>query len=749
LAVRLHLKLGAVTEQDRAPDSPDTILVVEQSVGSVARTKGHLYLLVCSRIATPRLEEVTRQVAETIRNEYYYDESAGIRQCLVKAIGLANKRLSHQRDRYGLGHAQGGPVGIGVAVVRGSELYVATVGPAEAYLIRQARLSTLPDPHRDRGLPSDELEPDVWRGELTMGDSLALMSANLVSLVGTDALKDALVTLHPQPAIEHLHKRFLDAGGSGSDGAIAIEATEVPATHRTRTLVPVRPAEPLAGTPDRSPIPLADTVTDGVAALGAGATRARSAAGTMAEHAVWRLQGLLPRRRTGYRRVTPATTRMETQRRAAVAVLAFVSVAASLGVGVYALAGQREPAAVIESLSTGQQALQAARKALDQVKGPGIDLIRDEPRKALALLTTAHEQLDTAAANGIPRATVDPLRKEAVAGLDRLYGVVPVRSSTLFAFGDPEVPVELTQLVQGPDGAPYVLDSGSNTVWRIDLAERKATAIAREGTKGSGTTVDVPKFITVGGPDLLILDAKNVLWRWRPANDEGKGTLVRIKVAESSSWGDDVLSIATFVANFNAGLYKLYVVDPSAQQILVHSPASDGSGFPAKPSGRLPAARPVDGLTDLLIDGDIFTVENGQVLRVIPAEGWRASPPGDITLREAPRYRLIATATGRRSGNLYAFDERNDRIIAIAKTDGAYVEQYRLAGGDRAWRDMQGMVVLPPASEGDPFTLWWISGDRLHAVLLERVEDVPGPAPTPTPTATPEDEEASAEPEDS
>ena len=42
---------------------------------------------------------------------------------------------------------------------------------------------------------------------------------------------------------------------------IAFEATEVASTHKSRTLVPVRPAEPLAGTPDRSPIPLADNVS--------------------------------------------------------------------------------------------------------------------------------------------------------------------------------------------------------------------------------------------------------------------------------------------------------------------------------------------------------------------------------------------------------------------------------------------------------------------------------------------------------
>src|SRR5919206_2216477 len=227
MAVRLQMKLGVVAEQDRLPDSPDTVVVVEPTVSGIARSKGQLYLLVTSRVSSRGAAEATRIAAETIRNEYYYDESAGIRVCLQKAIASVNKRLHHQRDRLGLGpQDRDGPIGIGVAVVRGNELYVATVGPAEAYLIRQARLSTLPDPHRERGLPAGELEPDVWRGEISVGDSLVLISGNVMARVGAEELKDALVTLHPQSAIEHLHDRFVNADGRGSDAAIAFEATE-------------------------------------------------------------------------------------------------------------------------------------------------------------------------------------------------------------------------------------------------------------------------------------------------------------------------------------------------------------------------------------------------------------------------------------------------------------------------------------------------------------------------------------------
>ena len=744
MAVRLQLKLGAVTEQDRLPDSPDVVVVVEPAVGSVARTKGNLYLLVTSRLPGGRAREATRGVADTIRNEYYYDESAGIRQCLVKALGVANKRLAHQRDRYGLGHQSdgSGPIGVAVAVVRGRELYVATVGPAEAYLIRQARLSTLPDPHRERGLPATELEPEVWRGELSVGDSLCLVSANVVSRVGTDVLKDALVTLHPQSAVEHVHARFVAAEGSGSDGAVAFEATEVGATHKSTTLIPVRPDEPLAGTPNRSPIPLADSVTAGAAAIGAGATRARGAAGNGLQHAVWRLQDLLPRRSPGTRRVTRAATRMETQRRAAVALLAFVGVAATLGLGVYAFGGQKLGDAA-RSISVQQRAFEAAQAALGQVTGPGIDLISNDPKRALNLLSTAYTELDNAQKAGYPVSEITPLRKQTVAGLDRLYGVVPVLSTTLFTFPTDKAAVSLTALVRGSDGAPYVLDSASKTVWRIDRAKKTATVIARSGQKVSGVTVAEPKFLVTGGPDVLILDAKNVLWRWRPTNNTGKGTLARIKTTGSASWGSDIRAIGTFVANFDAAFYKLYIVDPSEQNIMVLDPQSDGGGYPGPLNRRLPTDRPVDGITDLLIDGDIFVAEAGQVARVIPATGWQAEAPGDTLLRPTSQYVWITSPTkpdgssSRRAGALYAFDTVNHRVVALNKADGAYLGQYRLAGGDGGWTDLRGLVVLPALDATMAPTLWWISATGFHAASLEAVPDAGGPSASPTPPASP------------
>jgi hypothetical protein len=745
MAVRLHMKLGVVAEHDRLPDSPDTVVVVEPSVGSVARSKGHLYLLVTAQVSSRHALEATRLTAETIRNEYYYDESAGIRVCVQKAIATANKRLVHQADRLGLrSHGGNGPIGVGVAVVRGNEMYVATVGPAEAYLIRQARLSTLPDPHRERGLPSGEIEPDVWRGEISVGDSLVLVSPNVVAKLGPEELKDAMLTLHPQSAMEHLHHRFVAADGTGSDGAIAFEATEVSATARQRTLVPVRPAEPLAGAPDRSPIPLADNVQAANNAVRAASASAKTAAGGALERVVFRAQDLLPRRRPAYRRVTPLASRRETQRRAAVALLAFLVVFAGLGLGVWAFAPGGTGTQAISSIDTGQHALEMIRSNLEDVSGPGVDLIDAEPARAEELLTEAYEQLAVASRNGIRSATLEPLREQTIEGLDRLYGVVPVSSRTLFTFEPKEdkPPIDLKSVVRGPDGATFVLDASTNTVWRVDLKDKKATAAVKSGQKARGGTVATPRLIAVGLRDLLVLDSKNQLWRWRAANKSGKGTVTEIRVQGASSWGDDIMALSTFERIASEGLYNLYVVDPSEEQILAYSPARDGSGFPAKPTNWLSTTRATNTMSALHIDGDLFALENGAITRFVSGknDGWEGAAPRDALLRAAPNYTLLAGGGERRNGVVYGYDRRNSRLIAVDKADGHYVAQYRLAGGDDGWEDMRGFYVAPPGKDAEAApVIVWISRNGVHQATLEEVSEEPAASPGPSggPSAAP------------
>ena len=421
--------------------------------------------------------------------------------------------------------------------------------------------------------------------------------------------------------------------------------------------------------------------------------------------------------------------------------------AAVLVIGVNAFGGQKTPIQAIESLTTAQQAFKDAEAAYNGVSGPGIDLISNDPKRALELLTTAYQKLAEAEKAGYPTDKVSALRAKITVGLDTLYRVVKVASAPLFTF-PADTTVSLTGLVRGADGAPYVLDAANKTVWRIDLAKRSATPILAADDKIAGVKVGIPRLITTGGPDVLVLDDKNQLWRWRPVDAKGNGTIVKIKVTGATSWGNDILDIATFVANFDAALYKLYVVDPSEQNIMVLSPANDGSGYPMKPSSRLPTNRPVDGITDIVLDGDIFVAENGAVARVIPAAGWSAQLPRDTAVRPTSRYVLLSSPdkpdgqSSRRDGALYAYDKTNHRIVAFNKLDGSYIVQYQLAYGEAGWSDLQGMVVLPAATTDAPPVMWWISGTGLQAVTFEAVADpntkpTASPSPAPAPTATP------------
>ena len=102
----------------------------------------------------------------------------------------------------------------------------------------------------------------------------------------------------------------------------------------------------------------------------------------------------------------------------------------------------------------------------------------------------------------------------------------------------------------------------------------------------AGIKVGVPRFLAVGGPDLLILDDKNVLWRWRPADTTGKGVLRRLPVQESASWGTDILGDRDLRRPTPTPRSTTCTsVDPSQQQILRYTPAGRRHQLPGRRDG--------------------------------------------------------------------------------------------------------------------------------------------------------------------
>jgi len=462
-----------------------------------------------------------------------------------------------------------------------------------------------------------------------------------------------------------------------------------------------------------------------------GARRARVAAGGVLGRILMRLQDAMPNRSPASRRVTPMSARREMQRRAAVAILSLVVVIGGLGAAVYFLGGHLPAGPVISSIEAGQRALDAARADLQRITAPGVDLVTSDPGKATNVLKDTIAQLAIASRAGIPESTIAPLRAQAVAALDRLYKMTDVVDKKLFAFAA-NSKADLRAVVRGPDGAVYVLDAGTAAVYRIDVAHGKAVATFKKGNRAAGATQAEPKLLAVGGRDILIVDAKNIVWKWRAANTTGKGTTTRIHVYGSAEWGNDIIAVGTFIRNADQNLYNLYVVDPSAQSILAYSPQLDGGGYPNAPSNRLATARDVSDVTAMYIDGDIWLAEGGNILRLVggKSEGWTAAAPGDDVIRPVPEYRLVTSGTAKREGNLYGFDPANARVIALSKSSGAFIAQYRLVGGSQAW-DLRGWYVEPGVAEV-PDAIVWINATGVHRSILEPATSAPGASPGPS-----------------
>jgi len=738
MAVRLHTNLGLVPEDERLDASPDAVLVQEPTIGATARSKGNLYAIASARGASVRARDGTRLLLETIQHEYYYDESAGIPICLEKAIRTANRRLAHRRDLH---LPPGGGLAAVVAVVRERELYVATVGDADAFLARQGRFLTLPDADRGPGLPTPgDLHVDVWRGELLVGDVVLIGSHELAERLGTEELRQAITTLHPGPAARHLHNRLVAEGAQGSDAVMVVEASEVPATRVEHQLVPVRPAAPLAGAPDRSPIPLADSVVGGVTAVRTTAQRAGGAGAGALVALIDRALDLLPRRSPSQQRVRSVTDRRAAERRVATALLSVLALALVLGVGYWLVSGGLQGrTAEIQQVNSGEDALATARADIGEVFGGGGDLVRADPQQALAILRSAWRQLDLASQAGVTAGTVEFYREQVAAGLDQLYVTVQTSAKTLVTMSKLDPAADLSGLVLGPDGAAYAIDRAAHTVVRFDLARKTASVVVREGDGGADGVGD-PWLLTAGGLDVVIVDHNGGVWRWRPADRNGHGTLGAIVMNHSVTWGNDLTDIGTFVHDANAGLYNLYVVDPSSRQILRYAPAADGSGFPSDPTGYLATAQDVSGFEQILIDGDIYALSPGTVTHFVngrPDGGFSLdTPPDDQDLRPGHDYRLITASATRGQGTLYLYDASHARILAFDKTTGAYKSEYVAATGTPQLVDLRGMFLLDPGGGATP-SIVWVTRDRLMVTPLQPFEAGASASPPPTPSLRP------------
>jgi hypothetical protein len=250
--------------------------------------------------------------------------------------------------------------------------------------------------------------------------------------------------------------------------------------------------------------------------------------------------------------------------------------------------------------------------------------------------------------------------------------------------------------------------------------------------------------MTTGGPDVLILDGLNSVWRWRPAAGDttGRGSLIKLNIPDNVRWGLGTRAMGTFVTNPQLGIYNLYVVVPSAAQILKYQPASDASSFPnAGQLNYLSVPLDVSNVDDMYVDGNIYLVDKGKVTQWELGQkvsNWAPDAPGvrgtdtkgDILLRpKGPVYtRLTADNPNKDQGNFYAYDGLNRRVVGFKK-DGTFIGQYMVPPTLPWLSSVKGLFVTTGTGGTNPVLYWIESGNLMSSPL--------SPSSTPAGSASP------------
>jgi hypothetical protein len=734
---RVATRIGLPSAEERPADAFDLTAFHEPAVGALARTKGSLFLLAQLTGGSPSLARAAREALDAIQRDYYYDLSAGVVVSLAKALAGANRRLYHGRKRLGIPRRSG--VSVVAVVVRGHEAHVAKLGPASAVIVREGRMYEVPPPPavteedpriRRRRVAATlgealEVEPYTWQGALAPGDRIALVSRHFAHTVGIDELKRSLGSMRPAPAIEHLQRVFTIRGGSGSDGILAVEVLELPSTATTHQLEPVRPAEPFAGLPDQSPVPLADAIGRGLHRAGDAAEGARTAFGRAVLTVMSWILAFVPHRRPEYPRTIPRTAEREQGRRRRIGLAGMVVVAAILALGstVAALPTAR-PTDAIPRASIARESITEAVELIGAVEErvEGADLVDRGPEQATELLAEAHAAVERASRVGVAEAELAPLQRRIDRRLDALYQVARVE------VGDPVIDlaaslddVDATDMVAASDGSLWILDSGRGRIIRADPADGSAAVLYRAGQAlETGDTPGDPWLIATAATDVVVIDRQRTAWRI----DLAERIPRRMPLAGAEQISSGTRLVGAIQHRPPLEIFNLYLVDGASGVIQRWSPpAVIPVTYPDPAEPFLTEAPDLDPreARDLRVDVNAWLLHADTVTRIDfgsprAQADYSLDPPPDADVRPLLDYQLLDGATVGDRDFLYVYDAANDRIVAFQRADGAFVRQW-LAGPEGGLGDVRGLVVTS-VSDGPPVA-YLLSSDDVRRLVLE------------------------------
>src|SRR5205814_7458482 len=141
-----------------------------------------------------------------------------------------------------------------------------------------------------------------------------------------------------------------------------------------------------------------------------------------------------------------------------------------------------------------------------------------DPQQAQTLLQQAWDDLQHAKGGVNPQA-FNTVQARVTDALEELFGTARIAGTQIYA-APAGAPIK--DVVLGPDNVAYAI-VGDGVV-RVDPQTGSVATVVQSGA-GTAQGIGKPRFLSVGGPDLLIVDDGGNLWRWRPSDQQGGGTL--------------------------------------------------------------------------------------------------------------------------------------------------------------------------------------------------------------------------------
>ena len=272
------------------------------------------------------------------------------------------------------------------------------------------------------------------------------------------------------------------------------------------------------------------------------------------------------------------------------------------------------------------------------------------------MLRDAYGELALAEKGGVDPSLIAPLRARAVHGLDFLYSAHHAKATPVLRFDSGAQPTAMSIGPTTDSHALYYIDASTGTVSRVDPTAKNPVPVevVKTGDQDpGGAEIGTPRFLSVGGLDLLIVDSRGDLWRWRPSNpNQGGGTLKKSRCRPTRCGARNITGITTYPPTNQT--YAIYVSIPTQNQILRYQSFADGSGLQSGQRWLITDRQDVGSFMDMTTNFSLYailaaagscdtTCVGDQVLEFTSGKyqsGWKLdTPPDNGDLRPGHDYR--------------------------------------------------------------------------------------------------------------